>query len=101
MTDEQKEILNEAIRHYGADLQVTVAIEEMSELTKELCKRKRGKINYADLSGEIADVSIMLEQLEIMFEISPATIENIKDYKIRRLESRIFNEKRLKENGCK
>ena len=29
-------ILEEAIKHYGAKMQVVVAMEEMAELTKEL-----------------------------------------------------------------
>lgn len=97
MTDEQKEILKEAIKHYGAQMQVNVAIEEMSELTKELCKSVRNNANYANIAEEIADVTIMLEQLKIIFALSPKAIEDIKDYKLRRLESRIFNEKRIEE----
>lgn len=96
MTDAQKEILQEAIKHYGAELQVNVAIEEMSELTKELCKSLRYKANRNNITEEIADVLIMIEQLKIIFQLSPAAIENVKEYKLLRLEKRIFKETRLK-----
>ena len=36
------DVLKEAIKHYGKEEQITVAIEELSELAKELCKAKRG-----------------------------------------------------------
>lgn len=40
-----------AIKHYGGDLQTLVCIEEMSELTKELCKHSRGADNTGMLCG--------------------------------------------------
>ena len=38
----EKDIFRSAIDTYGAVMQITVAFEEMSELQKELCKRRRG-----------------------------------------------------------
>jgi len=46
-----------------------MVFEEMSELTKELTKFFRGKKDIDKIAEEIADVKIMLEQLEIMFGI--------------------------------
>ena len=40
--------------------------EEMAELQKELCKNARGKDNRAEIAEEIADVHIMLDQMEIL-----------------------------------
>ena len=60
-------ILEEAIKHYGAKMQVVVAMEEMAELTKELSKAYRGDADYKHIAEEIADVEIMLEQLKIIF----------------------------------
>lgn len=56
-----------AITCYGADSQIRMAIEEMSELTKELCKFFRKQTTIDDIASEIADVSIMLEQLIMVF----------------------------------
>lgn len=51
-----------------------MVIEEMSELTKEICKHKRGKQNRKEIVEEIADVEIMIEQLIIMFDIDRAEV---------------------------
>ncbi len=39
-------ILEKAIKHYGVDSQVDVAIEEMSELIKALIKERRAILCY-------------------------------------------------------
>lgn len=67
---QRKETYMEALRRWGIDAQVLMAIEEMSELTKELCKSFRGDLDFAAISEEIADVTIMLEQLRIFLEIN-------------------------------
>lgn len=38
-------IILDAINTYGKESQCNVAIEEMSELTKEICKNFRGRPN--------------------------------------------------------
>ena len=38
MTKEQEAVLKRALDHYGIDNQLTKAVEEMAELTKEICK---------------------------------------------------------------
>ena len=88
-----KNKLQTIIDKYG-DLQITVAIEELSELTKELCKKQRGKDNVNLILEEIADVFIMLEQLKLLFNISDDDIEHMVNYKIKRtLERMNKNEK--------
>lgn len=68
MTQEREiTILEGAIRKFGIRLQVIVAIEELSELQKELTKWLREKCNPACLLEEMADVSIMLNQLQLIF----------------------------------
>ena len=57
-----------AVEKYGLDNQVVVAIEELSELQKELCKALRGNRNNDHIAEEIADVYIVLMQLVQMFE---------------------------------
>lgn len=77
-----------AIGKWGSRLQLIVAVEEMSELTKEICKFNRGKADISAIAEEIADVSIMLEQLKIIFGFADKVEEYI-DYKIKRLSERI------------
>lgn len=66
------EILKSAIARYGKTAQMIVSMEEMAELTKELSKFLRGSHNEDAIAEEIADVRIMLEQLEIMFDCAGA-----------------------------
>lgn len=61
------DIYSRAVTHYGESSRLLLSIEEMSELTKELVKRARGRNNMDAISEEIADVEIMLEQLKTLF----------------------------------
>ena len=82
-------IFEQAIEAYGRDMQLNVAVEELSELIKEICKSKRGNDNRDNIIEEMADCYIMLEQLEIIFDVKPAEILLMIDQKVRRLENRI------------
>ena len=85
-----------AIEKYGKDAQLNVAIEELSELIKEICKHKRGNNNRANIVEEIADCYIMLEQLEIIFEIKALELHKMFQAKLSRLEKRL---EERNENG--
>lgn len=110
-THEELKILQEAIDHYGEESQLDMAIEEMSELTKAICKYKRLKksivsnsmsvdkrvveweryyVTIDDIKEEIADVLIMLEQLMMMFDCEER-MSAIASKKIDRLKWRINN----------
>ena len=77
-----------AIQKWGIALQIIVAIEEMSELTKELCKDRRSKLVRESLIDEIADVTIMMEQLRVIFGINEEVCRRM-DAKVRRLKDRV------------
>lgn len=77
-----------ALAAFGRDSQMMVAIEEMSELTKELCKNGRGQENTNHIAEEIADVQIMLQQLVILFDCK-GTVDKYRQYKLERLAGRI------------
>lgn len=66
-----KSLYELAIKTFGADKQTDVAIEECSELIKAICKYRRGSekepAQVSHIAEEIADVQIMLEQLNIIF----------------------------------
>lgn len=88
-----REVLEKAINTYGKDAQQDMCIEEMSELIKAICKIKRNRYNITnklkeDLYEEIADVYIMLRQLEMMFDCEPE-VKDLIVHKIRRLEGRL------------
>lgn len=76
-----------AIEKWGCSTQAVVAIEEMSELQKEICKHFRGADNLDAMAEEIADVIIVLEQLQIMLGLNEK-VEKMLDAKIFRLLGR-------------
>ena len=78
------------INTYGTKPQQDIAIEEMSELQKAILKHRRygSKETEQAIIDEIADVSIMLEQLKIIYSCSKEVEERI-DYKIDRQIKRI------------
>lgn len=84
-----RDIYQAAITEWGNDAQIDVAIEEMAELTTALLHHKRGR--EANVAEEIADVRIMIAQLEIIFKNSDE-VEKIKKEKIDRLARRLFGE---------
>ena len=81
-------ICRAALEAFGERAQMTMAIEEMSELTKELCKNSRGQENTTHIAEEIADVEIMLQQLVILFDCKE-TVDKYRQYKLERLAGRI------------
>jgi NTP pyrophosphatase (non-canonical NTP hydrolase) len=78
--------------YYGIDNQILIAIEEMSELTKELCKYERKFHREREIAEELADVSIMVEQLIDLFGVE-RNVSEIIDYKLNRQLRRIDNER--------
>jgi Flp pilus assembly CpaF family ATPase len=83
-------IYHQLINKFGTKNQCIVAIEELSELQKEICKYLRGLGNLENLAEEIADVEIMLEQLKIIYACDSLVVEK-KDYKINRIKERYLN----------
>lgn len=77
-----------ALEAWGPEAQTKMAVEEMSELTKEICKIWRGKIDREALADEIADVTIMLEQLRLIYNVNDAVCAHM-DKKIQRLKGRL------------
>lgn len=91
---ERKEILSKVIAKYGEN-QLNIAQEELSELIQAISKIKRypnSKDAQLNLIEEIADVSIMIEQLQMYFGISNEVIQDEADIKLDRLENKMFEE---------
>lgn len=89
---EIKEFVKEIIAKYGK-LQLVIAIEEMSELTKEISKDLRGKGNREHIIEEMADVQLMLDQIKEYYNISQDDIYKIKRKKILRTQQRCLESK--------
>lgn len=93
MTQEEKnKILVRAIATYGEESQMNIAIEEMAELTKALCKYKRAQATcekdaaIGNIIEEMGDVQIVLDQLKIIFKNDTKQMQN---FKLQRLEKRL------------
>jgi len=74
---ERKEIYKQAFERWGTEPQYLQAIEEMAELTQLLVRmqRENRKVTYLELSKEIADVNILMEQLTQMHDIEKLVAE--------------------------
>ncbi len=86
---EVTDIYKQAIKTYGEHAQKLMAIEEMSELTKEICKDFRGKLDREHLIEEMADVLIMLDQMLILYKISGEEVGLMRIKKVERLKERL------------
>lgn len=91
-TEERRALLDRAITTYGAPAQMDMAVEEMAELTKALCKIKRAQAGcevtaaIGNVIEKMADVQIMLDQLRIIFHRST---EEVEEAKLERLKNRL------------
>lgn len=97
----EKEICKQALDLYGKKAQICMVFEEMAELQKELCKYLRESEIIGNITEEIADVEIMLEQMKLLFDIEKE-VEEEKKYKLKRLEERLKEKEiqRCRVCGC-
>ena len=94
MTDMERRTFCAALSRYGAQAQITMAVEGMAELRVVLCKFLRGRVDgdtLANIAEELADVGIMLDQMAIEFEVEDAVAEQ-RSYKVQRLLERMGND---------
>ena len=84
----ENEILLSALTKWGAGMQTVMVFEEMAELQKELCKSLRGEDNRGYIAEEIADVRIMLDQIEILHHCAE-DVDVWRMVKLGRLEKRL------------
>jgi NTP pyrophosphatase (non-canonical NTP hydrolase) len=87
---DEKEVFNDAVYYFGRQHQRQKAIEELSELIKEVSKEQIGEGNLEHLAEEMADVEITMEQLKIMYE-NTALVAKYRAEKVARLAGMIFD----------
>ena len=84
------EKLTKIIRHFGAYPQISKAVEELIELAEILIKDiNKGDVYKSHLEEEMADVTIMLSQLMIIYNIHPEELKEEIDRKIKRTLERV------------
>ena len=92
-------VFKKAIETYGAEAQLNVAIEELSELIKEICKHKPGSDNIEAIIEEMADCYIMLKQMQMIFGLGSTVIVDAMQKKIDRLSRRLDEFERSKNEN--
>ena len=75
-------IYERALQVYGIEHQCTKAIEELCEVVHQLSRMLQGDVrNLYHLAEEIADARIMLDQMELAFDLT----EEIREWEERKL----------------
>lgn len=85
---EEEGVLETALRTFGGMKQIMKTVEELSELQKELCKYYSSEEDRNHIAEEIADVRIMLEQMELLFSCE-AQVQTAMERKLDRLAERL------------
>ena len=80
-------ICKEALDKWGSDAQIEMVFEELGELETAIARHKRGRASSKDVITELADVTIMCQQMALLFGYDDyeKEIEN----KLERLERRL------------
>lgn len=89
----QLNVIHKAIDKYGIALQKIIAVEEMSELIKEISKDIRGFENRDQIIEEIADVEIVIQELSLIYNCTFEVLA-MRKKKIERLKKRLENEEK-------
>ena len=90
--EEYAAVLEENIKEHGVVLETVIATEECAELIQAISKVKRyGFVGeYKDnLIEEIADVSIVIREIMMIFGIPDGDINEVIDSKIQRIKKRL------------
>jgi len=101
---QREQLYNSAWKHWGAEFNLDVCIEELAELIHAIIGTRRQGVTYSyAFSEELADVLICLEQIEVRMKQMPYTpgpmgtarlttnlwdgqVMEIKEQKLRRLK---------------
>ena len=93
MNEEEKvELFKVVLETWGIGNQVFMVMEETGEMLNALAKANRGRVTKEEVITELADVSIMMEQMAVHFGYEEFKAE--KERKLNRLKERL--EKSLK-----
>ncbi|MBR4533909.1 MAG: hypothetical protein IKO85_05130 [Bacteroidaceae bacterium] len=85
---ERKKIYNEAIKRYGIRNQKFMVMEECGELLNVLAKSNRSRVTIPEIITELADVSIMVEQMAFFYGWDEYLAEKVR--KLERLQERLL-----------
>lgn len=89
--DHRAMVYTNALIRYGDEKQMIKCLEELAECQQAICKVLWGGENFDHLAEEIADATIMLEQMRLLFNINDRVCEYM-DAKVKRLEDNLRKE---------
>lgn len=96
--DERVTLYNDCTLRWGAVAQAQQATEECAELIQALSKVFfRGRTDAKaldDLAGELADVKVMVEQIELITGLE-SKVQEVMEQKLQRLRLRVDDTDRL------
>lgn len=85
--DEKRHLYNDVINNFGVTNQMFMVMEECGELLNVLAKAKRNRAGRNEIISELADVSIMVEQMAFFYGEDEFLVE--KERKLQRLKERL------------
>lgn len=88
--EERRAIYGEALQRFGPEHQMNKFDEELGEFLTELARMRNGEGSIEKMAEELADLTIMLEQLRLIFNVNEKVCGYM-DQKIRRLQKRLEN----------
>ena len=83
-----RKMFREAIDRWGVDMQRMMVVEEVGEFLVDFARLGRGRVGVDKLAEEVADVRVMLAQVEEMYGLE-AEVDYWVDIKLRRLRDRL------------
>lgn len=95
MNEHERQVFNKALSEYGITSQKMMTIEECAELINALAKLARGRVSQMDIITELADVSIMVDQMALFF--GEELFKQERERKVNRLEKRLLTAKTIKQ----
>lgn len=87
-----KDALDKAIKKYGVEKQLLVCMEEPAELIQAISKVERypeDSTRMQDLIEEMADVTICLEYLKLIYNIRQEELDGWINKKVKRISKKI------------
>jgi NTP pyrophosphatase (non-canonical NTP hydrolase) len=87
-----KDVLDKAIKKYGVEKQLLVCMEEPAELIQAISKAERypeDSTRMQDLIEEMADVTICLEYLKLIYNIRQEELDEWINRKVKRISKKI------------
>ena len=100
MNDKDMENLRAIARFYGEEKQLMILAEECSELAQASLKAIRYCYDFGSklrIIGEMADVRVMMAQIQFLLNIQDTEVEQVMEEKINRQLERIGTERTRKE----